>query len=227
MFEKVAFIGLTFLCSSVVSASPLYYTFTGAVTTVYDQANIIANTYGDLNDFIANTVVEYTFLVDTAAQGELHYNDPVFDYFSVDGSSPEFSIDFFYTDFISGSLIDELNGGSRNSDSDLKETNRGFYIDYYLGTQNDLYQFNGGSGDNRILIQSVGLPTLALGSLWIGSETARDQNNLVSSYSSNFELSRISGAFPSVSAVPVPAAVWLFGTALIGFVGMSRRRKVA
>ena len=30
-----------------------------------------------------------------------------------------------------------------------------------------------------------------------------------------------------VSAVPVPAAVWLFGTALIGFVGISRRRKVA
>ncbi len=31
----------------------------------------------------------------------------------------------------------------------------------------------------------------------------------------------------SVSAVPVPAAVWLFGTALIGFIGVSRRRKVA
>ena len=31
----------------------------------------------------------------------------------------------------------------------------------------------------------------------------------------------------SGSAVPVPAAVWLFGSALIGFVGMSRRRKVA
>jgi hypothetical protein len=30
-----------------------------------------------------------------------------------------------------------------------------------------------------------------------------------------------------VNVVPVPAAVWLFGTALIGFVGMSRRRKVA
>jgi len=28
------------------------------------------------------------------------------------------------------------------------------------------------------------------------------------------------------SPVPVPAAVWLFGTALIGFVGMSRRTKV-
>jgi hypothetical protein len=35
------------------------------------------------------------------------------------------------------------------------------------------------------------------------------------------------GSMNPVSAVPVPAAVWLFGTALIGFVGMSRRRKVA
>ncbi len=31
----------------------------------------------------------------------------------------------------------------------------------------------------------------------------------------------------SLSAVPVPAAVWLFGSALIGFVAVSRRRKVA
>jgi hypothetical protein len=31
----------------------------------------------------------------------------------------------------------------------------------------------------------------------------------------------------SLNPVPVPAAVWLFGTALIGFIGMSRRRKVA
>ena len=31
----------------------------------------------------------------------------------------------------------------------------------------------------------------------------------------------------SMSAVPVPAAIWLFGTALIGFVGISRSRKVS
>jgi len=30
----------------------------------------------------------------------------------------------------------------------------------------------------------------------------------------------------SVSAVPVPAAFWLFGTALIGFIGVSRRTRV-
>lgn len=39
---------------------------------------------------------------------------------------------------------------------------------------------------------------------------------------------RVLTAFsPGAPAVPVPAAVWLFGTALIGFVGMSRRRKLA
>jgi hypothetical protein len=34
-------------------------------------------------------------------------------------------------------------------------------------------------------------------------------------------------AFVEMSAVPVPAAVWLFGTALLGFIGISRRTKVA
>ncbi len=33
------------------------------------------------------------------------------------------------------------------------------------------------------------------------------------------------GASVNVSAVPVPAAVWLFGSGLIGMVGIARRRK--
>lgn len=36
----------------------------------------------------------------------------------------------------------------------------------------------------------------------------------------------IDGCSTTVPEVPVPAAIWLFGTALIGFVGMSRRRKM-
>lgn len=35
-----------------------------------------------------------------------------------------------------------------------------------------------------------------------------------------------SSTIPPPSAVPIPAAVWLFGTALVGFIGFSRRRKV-
>ena len=41
-----------------------------------------------------------------------------------------------------------------------------------------------------------------------------------------YSMSMTSGNVPP-PAVPVPAAVWLFGTALVGFIGMSRRRKVA
>jgi len=37
----------------------------------------------------------------------------------------------------------------------------------------------------------------------------------------------VSSSIPPVSLVPVPAAVWLFGTALIGLAGFSKRRKVA
>ena len=29
-----------------------------------------------------------------------------------------------------------------------------------------------------------------------------------------------------LSSIPIPAAAWLFGTALVGFIGVSRRRKV-
>lgn len=38
--------------------------------------------------------------------------------------------------------------------------------------------------------------------------------------------SAVDGYIGSVSAVPLPAAVWLFGSALLGFVTLSNRRKV-
>ena len=47
-------------------------------------------------------------------------------------------------------------------------------------------------------------------------------------YESSFGVNRIAQpgefAFASVSPVPVPAAVWLFGTALIGLFGFGRRK---
>jgi len=42
-------------------------------------------------------------------------------------------------------------------------------------------------------------------------------------YSANFNLQGVS----AVSAVPVPAAVWLFGSGLLGLVGIARRKKKA
>ena len=55
--------------------------------------------------------------------------------------------------------------------------------------------------------------------------TASTEENVLGSFNSSFENQGLE--VQPIPAVPVPAAVWLFGTALIGFVGMSRRRKVA
>ncbi len=38
-------------------------------------------------------------------------------------------------------------------------------------------------------------------------------------------LEQDSGSFPPLNPIPVPAAFWLFGTALVGLVGFSKRRK--
>ena len=65
-------------------------------------------------------------------------------------------------------------------------------------------------------------------------------NGTVSYYSTDVDgdgvrgLGMIDGAFPGfnanfdfVAAVPVPAAVWLFGSGLLGLVGVARRKKAA
>ena len=69
---------------------------------------------------------------------------------------------------------------------------------------------------------NAGLYTYALSGM-----TAANWNNW-NSFDANWNGTLvISGTSVGVSGVPVPAAVWLFGTALIGFIGLSRRRKVA
>lgn len=52
---------------------------------------------------------------------------------------------------------------------------------------------------------------------------------LFSTFGGGNRVIRVDGfiAPPPPSAVPVPAAIWLFGTALIGLVGFSKRRKAA
>ena len=46
-------------------------------------------------------------------------------------------------------------------------------------------------------------------------------------YTEKFNINVIGTAAPGAPAVPVPAAVWLFGTGLLGLVGVGRRKKRA
>lgn len=69
----------------------------------------------------------------------------------------------------------------------------------------------------------VPIGTVAIGSIFPASRTLINAVGDILSY----QVSSISEATVTASVVPVPAAVWLFGTALIGLVGFSKRRKAA
>lgn len=56
--------------------------------------------------------------------------------------------------------------------------------------------------------------------LWRGA----GEDNAPSEFMSIFE--PLTNSDPDIGVIPIPAGIWLFGTALIGFVGYSRRRKI-
>ncbi|VAX13070.1 hypothetical protein MNBD_GAMMA24-361 [hydrothermal vent metagenome] len=103
-------------------------------------------------------------------------------------------------------------------------------------------------GDGSIL--TADFSNLSLGDLGAGTGNfGADLNYTGGSMAANLPGGRIEGAFSSatgsialgsdftasnliakvgeVQAVPVPAAVWLFGTGLLGLVGMAKRKKAA
>jgi hypothetical protein len=72
---------------------------------------------------------------------------------------------------------------------------------------------DGGADPNRYLFNLA-----ALG--WDGMETIELNDFFADNSISHMAI------WGNISEVPVPAAMWLFGTALIGFIGVSRRTKV-
>ena len=64
------------------------------------------------------------------------------------------------------------------------------------------------------------------GSLWLGEESLRSistsfYNPLVGGSSLGFRLTSLG----PINVVPLPAAAWLFGSALVGLIGVARRQK--
>lgn len=70
------------------------------------------------------------------------------------------------------------------------------------------------------------LSYLSLGGEWLGGEWDGVMSLFIDGFwSEGGTISHIA-IFGTISEVPLPAAFWLFGTALIGFVGISRRRSI-
>jgi hypothetical protein len=101
------------------------------------------------------------------------------------------------------------------------------------------YQNLGGTQGQPILNSSDPdldlFPTLQSVDYWSGTETADPvgfawEFDFGDGFQDEFGVSSGLGSWAvhsgDVSAIPVPAAVWLFGSGLLGLVGMARRKKV-
>ncbi|MFC1560703.1 VPLPA-CTERM sorting domain-containing protein [Pseudomonadota bacterium] len=214
---------LVLLVSGQVSASPLYYTFSGSVNRSFDVTGVINDTFGTSD--IAGNPVEYVFLVDFEVQGLLKLNDGT-TYTLRDSVNSVYELDNFFSDLISGSLLDEKDGGSYNSPKQAAAYIYGSSGKGIASTTPNATRLLAGSADNRIDLLGRGLlfNEWIVGTSIIAEENSFDSNNQYSVIASDLILTRIS---PSLSPVPAPAAIWLFGTGLIGLVGFSKRRKAA
>ena len=83
--------------------------------------------------------------------------------------------------------------------------------------------FNGISGPVRI--GTLTFDTLAAGTAIFGIDVTTNMlvGGFVSSVTFDTQMPDFVGATVEIKPVPVPAAIWLFGTGLIGLAGMARR----
>ena len=85
----------------ITQASPIYYTFSGTVTTITDPTGIIS-----ASGLIVGSEVQYTFLIDFGADGkQTKYNG------TVETRTNYGDTDFFYTDYLYGSALQPKDGG--------------------------------------------------------------------------------------------------------------------
>jgi hypothetical protein len=190
------------------AASLSRYTFTGTVTGFSDGAGLAA-----ANNIVVGTAVTYVFDVDTSAAGTIsRYGEA--DQTLVNNSTES----YFYTDFISGGLLENGDNPDKSSTGNVSEHNYGLsagpgFLLLFGESQSEVTSIQASTSD----LTSWALASAAAPTLFGGSETAF-VGTLSTTIRSTLTLS-------SVSPVPIPAAAWLFGSALLGFFGLARRKK--
>lgn len=160
---------------------------------------------------------------------------------------------FFYQASGDGSVtvsVDYSLDGTVSTDSTLEYANAGYEAlievidaDLWIAEYNTAFSTNGGDSDAAEaaadLAAALGLSLTTdfqlidcFGNSPCTNSTASGAGGTLSltfdvvngrNYSFGAEIG--TGVYTDVSAVPVPAAVWLFGSGLLGFVGLARRKK--
>jgi len=187
------------------NAAPVAFTFTGTVSSISDYAGIIDGSFG------VGAEVEYVFTIDFAEDGfRTRYGGDVVT--TSDDSTNGY--DFIYTDLVSGGLISGVS-------SDM--TTSSYTEEYNFGYDNNPNYFRyiyGGSDSEHTRIESHCctenyFSDAEIGDSFTGFEQAGTGSASVSFIYSDLTLT-------SVSAVPLPAAAWLFISAIAGLAGAKR-----
>jgi hypothetical protein len=176
----------------------------GFDTVILTDAEIVAQSGTASDGNSIDAIIAYTLTHNSRDATEMAWMAAVYDHLGILDTVSTIEKIEFDTDADSDAYWTDL--GDSNYTGDLN-----------YGNDNYLIKIGGGNVDyNTFLYQnfdSLMQATLNLDTLagFSGLKTGK-----------TFDIYRIS----HISEVPVPAAFWLFGTALIGFIGLSRRTKV-
>jgi hypothetical protein len=197
---------LILLCVGITFAAPYYYTFEGQITSINDGAEIINEAGLTIGDDVT-----YVFLIDYNKPSTYTRNNGTI-YTYIDNANN----DYFYFDYVSGSLIEEKDGGYYNSDTDIAEYNHGRYS---LTGSNHTVAYSR-SQDNWARIEAFlgPMPSWSIGDTLVGAEIAYDSTGASSFFNSSLTVTNISPA-----PVPIPTSMLLLGSGLIGIVGIKRK----
>ncbi|MDY6990730.1 MAG: VPLPA-CTERM sorting domain-containing protein [Thermodesulfobacteriota bacterium] len=194
---------------SQLYAAPMYYTFEGTVTDItQDDAGAIAAAGVSVGD-----PVSYVMIVDFEADGtETLVNGDTIT--KMDTTTN----DYFFSDYVGGSLIDEVNGGFFDGDTDVAEYNWGQNQDTMIV---DYGALHGLSMDNRV--SAIGFTTMV--SDWhVGFSVPMLTESAFDDDGNQSTIVCESITLTKISAVPIPAAVWLLSSGLLGLVGIRRSK---
>lgn len=199
--------------SSTANATSYYYTFEGLMGANYDGAGIIA----DLGGPSAIGPLEFVVRIDFDDTASYTLNNGNVLYYADSGLS-----DFSYAEYVSGTALQEKNGGYYNGPTQIGEYNIIYenltnnYSEIVVGSADaglKLYTYNGYNHPYE-LVENWGVGDQVLAFTW-----AYSNNGQYSSYNSNVMLTSI-----SIVDVPEPSTLFLLGSGLATCAAIFRKK---